>query len=275
MLSTASILTYSIDRFFNILYAGIIVISIYLTYFFSDILELNFTLSILSSIILVLTINFLLIKRLFLTLKLRGAHPYVLLITSLGVYIIIIGIIGMAFGYESIFLLPSKSVKSMEFFGGNISFVQLITIIVSALLFGIIHYAYTRTSYGAQIRAVSSNNKLATNFGIDTNRYSLLVNISAALLFSIIGILIGIDTGATPNIGFNLLLYGIIVMIIGGSGNLLFIALAAIFLSTLQHLSAYFFNTKWMDTMAYIVLILFLIWKPLGFSGIRLKKMDI
>jgi branched-chain amino acid transport system permease protein len=30
-----------------------------------------------------------------------------------------------------------------------------------------------------------------------------------------------------------------------------------------------------MDAIAYIILIIFLIWKPLGFSGKRLKKAEI
>jgi len=30
-----------------------------------------------------------------------------------------------------------------------------------------------------------------------------------------------------------------------------------------------------MDAVTYIILILFLIWKPLGFSGKRLKKLEV
>lgn len=89
------------------------------------------------------------------------------------------------------------------------------------------------------------------------------------------GILVGLDTGATPTIGFNLLLYGIIVMIISGTGNLSYLVLASLILASVQHLTAYYIDTKWMDAIAYIILIVFLIWKPLGFSGQRLKKIEI
>jgi branched-chain amino acid transport system permease protein len=275
ILSTAFYLVYSIDKIFNITYAGIIVTNIYLTYLFNNIIEVNFIFSFLCSLITTLLINSLLVKFLFSPLKNKGAHPYVLLIASLGIYIIIISIIGLTFGYESIFLLSGKSTKSLIIFGGSISLVQLLTILISVVLFGIIFYFYTKTHLGSRIRAISSNNKLAVNFGINTDKYSLLVNACAAFLFSIIGILIGIDTGATPSIGFNLLLYGIIIMIIGGTGNLLYLALASILLATIQHLSAYYFDTKWMDAIAYIILILFLIWKPLGFSGKKVKKVEI
>jgi len=49
----------------------------------------------------------------------------------------------------------------------------------------------------------------------------------------------------------------------------------ALLLATAQNLSAYYIDSKWMDATAYVILILFLIWKPLGFSGKRLKKVEI
>jgi branched-chain amino acid transport system permease protein len=61
-------------------------------------------------------------------------------------------------------------------------------------------------------------------------------------------------------------------MIIGGVGSLWGIVLGAFLLSTAQNVGGFLFDSKWMDAIAYIILILFLIWKPLGFSGKKLKK---
>lgn len=94
-------------------------------------------------------------------------------------------------------------------------------------------------------------------------------------LAAIAGILVAFDTDMTPTMGFNLLLYGIVAMIIGGVGSTWGLVGGAFLLATAQHLSAYPINSKWMDAIAYIILILFLIWKPLGFSGKRLKKIKI
>ena len=274
-LSLASFLAYSTEKYFNITYAGIIVLSIYFTYFFSNVLELNFLISSYFSIALSVIINILILIFVFQSMKSRGAHPFVLLIASLGIYIIIIGLIGYIFGYESIFLLPVKNVTSYSFFSGNISLVQAITIFLSIFLFIIITFLYYKTSLGSRIRAISSNPTLSSIFGINTNKVSLIVNGIAAFLFSLVGILVGLDTGATPNIGFDLLLYGIVVMIISGTGNLGYLVLASLLLATVQHLSVFYIDTKWMQTIAYVVLILFLVWKPLGFSGKRLKKNEI
>jgi branched-subunit amino acid ABC-type transport system permease component len=64
-------------------------------------------------------------------------------------------------------------------------------------------------------------------------------------------------------------------MIIGGVGSNWGIIGGALLLAISQHLTAYFIDSKWMDATTYIILIFFLLWKPLGFSGKRLKKIEI
>jgi branched-chain amino acid transport system permease protein len=59
---------------------------------------------------------------------------------------------------------------------------------------------------------------------------------------------------------------------IGGVGSNWGLAGGALLLAMAQHLAAYYIGSQWMDAIAYIILILFLIGKPLGFSGKRLKK---
>jgi branched-chain amino acid transport system permease protein len=64
-------------------------------------------------------------------------------------------------------------------------------------------------------------------------------------------------------------------MIIGGVGSTWGLIGGALLLATTQHLTSYYIDSKWMDAITYVILILFLIWKPLGFSGSRLKKNEI
>jgi branched-chain amino acid transport system permease protein len=75
--------------------------------------------------------------------------------------------------------------------------------------------------------------------------------------------------------GFQILLYGIIVMIIGGIGNIWGLVSASILLASAQHFGAFYFDSKWMEAISYLILILLLIIKPLGFSGRKLKKVNV
>jgi branched-chain amino acid transport system permease protein len=45
--------------------------------------------------------------------------------------------------------------------------------------------------------------------------------------------------------------------------------------ATAQHPAAYYIDTKWMGAVIYIILILFLIPKPPGFTAKELKKVEI
>ena len=96
-----------------------------------------------------------------------------------------------------------------------------------------------------------------------------------SLLVSVVGILIAFDMNMYPTMGFNWLLYGVVVMIISGIGSQLGLIAGALSLAIMQHVFAYYIGSQWMDAIAYILLILFLIWKPLGISGKQLKKTEI
>ena len=134
---------------------------------------------------------------------------------------------------------------------------------------------YHFTKLGIQMRAITSNQALATIFGINAEKVILFACMIGSCLASTTGILVAFDTDMTPTMGFKFFLYGIIVMIIGGVGSSWGLILGALCLASAQQLGAYYIDTKWIDAIAYAILILFLIWKPLGFSGQRLKKIEI
>lgn len=96
-----------------------------------------------------------------------------------------------------------------------------------------------------------------------------------SVLTAVAGILVAFDVDMTPTMGFKWLLYGVVAMIIGGVGSYWGLIGGAFLLATSQHIAAYYIGNQWMDAVAYIILILFLIVKPLGFSGKRLKKIEI
>ena len=134
---------------------------------------------------------------------------------------------------------------------------------------------YNYSNLGKKIRAVSENTELSSIYGISSNKVILIcVGISSALS-AIVGILSAMDTNLTPTMGFNLLLYGIVAMIIGGVGSFRGLLMGSLLVAVAQNLVAFYLDTKWMDAVAYIILITFLLWKPLGFSGKRLKKIEI
>jgi branched-chain amino acid transport system permease protein len=197
------------------------------------------------------------------------------MIASIGLYIVFQNLVSLVWGDDIKSLRTENISVGNEFFGAYITNIQITTIIICLLLF-IGSLTFVKYSMiGKAFRGISSNNDLSNILGINSNKLILILFGIASFLAAIVGILVGFDSDLTPTMGFNLLLYGVVAMIIGGVGSSWGLVGGALLLASAQHFCAYFIDSKWMDAIAYIILILFLIWRPLGFSGKRLKKVEI
>ena len=205
----------------------------------------------------------------------KSAPPLAYLIASIGLYVVLQNCISLYFG-DDIKIINTSEVKAgNQIFGAYITTIQIITIFVSIALFVAVNLFLHYTATGKSIRAVASNPELCNIYGISSNNIILIAFGIGSALAAIAGILSAMDTNMLPTFGFNLLLYGVVAMIIGGVGSTKGLIAGALLVAIAQHLAGYYIDTKWMDAVTYIILILFLIWKPLGFSGKRLKKVEV
>ena len=233
-------------------------------------LTLSFTLSLLFSLVLSFLLWFIYLK-----IGYSNLESWQTLIISLGLYIILENVISIIWGNSTISFRSLFENSTYELLEIRITFIQLITILVSvtALLFTRIWLV--KTKLGNMIRAVSSNPSLSVILGINKERVILVSFLIGGLLASLSGILIAADRDMTPNFGFNWLLYALVAMIIGGLGKLRFIVLGSLFLAATQQFSAFYLNSKWMNAITFIILVVFLYFKPYGFSGQKLRKIEI
>jgi branched-chain amino acid transport system permease protein len=197
------------------------------------------------------------------------------LIASIGLYLVLQNTVSLYFGDDTKIINTAEITVGHEIFGAYITTTQIIIIFVSLSLFIAANLFLRFNKIGKSIRAVSSNPELCNIYGISSNKIILIAFTIGSALAGIAGILSAMDTNMTPTFGFNLLLYGVVAMIIGGVGSTRGLLAGSFLVATAQHLAAFYLDTKWMDAVTYIILILFLIWKPLGFSGNRLKKVEV
>ncbi len=275
LLSLSFVLNYYPTKFFHLAHAVVITFGAYFTYLFSQQLGLSLWLSIPLAIIGATAIGVICEISVYKPLRKRNSTPLILLIASLGLYIVLQNVISMLWGDDTKSIRTWEVKVGNEIFGAYITDIQIIIIVVSIVLFVATLLFIKYTKIGKNMRAISENEELSNIFGINSNKVILWSFAIGSALAAIAGILIAFDTDMTPTMGFNLLLYGVVAMIIGGVGSVRGLIGGAFLLAAAQHLGAYYIDSKWMDAIAYIILILFLIWKPLGFSGKRLKKVNI
>lgn len=268
-------LIFSINKFINIFHAIIITSGAYFCFTFSELLSIPITLSITMSIISCVIINFAFgyfFSQIQSYLKISSIK---MLIITLGLYIVFQNLISIIWGDGLIFIPIGGGNHIYKLFGGSITNIQIMTLTISLIIYITFTIFMKNSIIGKRIRAISSNSELSSIFGIKYVRIVFYANGIAALLASLVGILIAADTGMMPTMGFNIFLYGVVVAIIGGIGSNKGLIGGAFLLAAIQHISAYFVSSQWMDSISYIVLIIFLIWKPLGFSGKQIKKVEI
>lgn len=84
------------------------------------------------------------------------------------------------------------------------------------------------------------------------------------MIAGLAGILYGLDTGIEPTMGLSLLLKGVIASIIGGIGNVYGGVLGAFLLGFVENFGIWKISGEWKDAIAFVVLILFLLFRPNG-----------
>ena len=267
--------SYFISKYFNFSQAVIISLGAYFTYLFQSNYNFPFFLSIPLAIIISIGVGLLSEILIFKPMRKRNLPSFAFLVASIGLYAVLQNCISISFGDDTKTINTGAISVGHNFLDAYITTIQIVTILVAIILFIGMYFLYNKTTLGTQIRAVSENKDLATIYGISSNKIILICVAISCALSSIAGILSAMDTNLTPTMGFNLLLYGVVAMIIGGVGSFRGLLLGSLLVATSQNLVAYYFQIKWMDAVAYIILIAFLLWKPLGFSGKRLKKIEI
>ncbi len=264
---------YRTTHFFHIAHAIMITFGAYLIYLFANVT--NLYISVIYTIILTIILSLVIYLFIYNSLLKKQVPPWQMLIASLGVYIVSQNLISMCFGDDTKSFRIWEIKEGHQFLGAYITDVQIITIVVSIILLFLSWLFIEKTKAGKQIKAVSSNPEMASILGISKEKAILVSFALGSGLAAVAGILIAADTDMTPTMGFNWLLYAVIAMIIGGMGKMRYLFMGALLLATAQHLSAYYLDSKWMNATAFIILIIFLYFKPYGFSGQKLKKAEI
>lgn len=266
---------YSTLRFFHIIHAISITLGAYIVYFVSIQQGLPLwwaiPVSIAAAILLMLIIN----QCIYKPLQKRKLESWQMMIASLGIYVVLQNMVSIVWGDSTLSFRTWEIKQGHEFLGAYITDVQIITIISSIVLLVASWLFLEKTNIGRQVKAVSSNPELSTIFGISKSRAVVWSFVIGSGLAACAGILIAADTDMTPTMGFNWLLYAVVAMIIGGMGKMRYLFSGCLFLASAQHLAAYYLDSKWMNAIAYIILIVFLYFRPYGFSGKRIKKAEI
>lgn len=266
-------LIYTTARFFHIAHAAVIALGAYGSLWLSEFLP--FGPAALLAVGLAAMVGLGCELTVYRSMRNKQQPNLAFLIASLGIYVVLQNLVSLAAGDELVNIFRPDNGGRYHWLGASFSGLQLVTMGIALILVSALLLYLQFTAGGKSLRALSENPMLAEVYGVSAAGTLRLGFIMGSALGAAGGILYGLNTGITPTFGFQLLLYGVVAMIVGGVGSTIGMAGGALLLATLQHLTAYLGDTRWTDAMTYTLLILFLAWRPLGFAGRRLKKVSL
>ncbi len=159
-------------------------------------------------------------------------------------------------------------------FGAAVSNVTLI-IIIAALAFALMaDVAINRTKFGRGIRAVAQDPDTATLMGVSRERVIMTTFLIGGVLAGAAALLytLKVPQGIIYSGGFLLGIKAFSAAVLGGIGNLRGALLGGLLLGIMENYGQAVFGTQWRDVVAFVLLVLVLLFRPTGILGESLGK---
>lgn len=147
--------------------------------------------------------------------------------------------------------------------------VRVASMMVALLLVIALHQFLQRSYFGKAIRATVEDWVEATYMGIDVHRVYIVSFIIGGALAAIAGSLVSVGYSIQPTMGLEWTLVSLVVMTLGGLGNILGTFVGGIILGVAQALTACFFGGAYRQVVGLLLFLLILIFRPQGLFGLR------
>ena len=216
-------------------------------------------------------------------LRKRNARGLTFLITAIGMSFVLQEFVHFVLpkiwtGYggsnaqQPIILVQPKT--QFTIFGATVSNVTLVIIVSAVLLAVLADIAINRTKFGRGIRAVAQDPTTATLMGVSRERIIMTTFFIGGLLAGAAALLytLKVPQGVVYWGGFLLGIKAFSAAVLGGIGNLRGALLGGLLLGVMENYGQAVFGTQWRDVVAFILLVLVLLFRPTGILGESLGK---
>jgi branched-chain amino acid transport system permease protein len=210
---------------------------------------------------------------------LRSRPRLVVLITAIGVSLLLQNLAqsNFIFGPTPRSFPPLIEVKTvLRFHVGNtvdpvaITNLDLLSLSLSVVLMGAMTWIVMKTKVGLALRAVSHRVDTAALMGINTDRTISWTFMFGSALAAVAGVMDAIRYDVRPLMGLMPGLKAFIAAVLGGIGSIPGALAGALLLGLVETLAKYYLPrgyTEYADGVAFVVLILILLFKPSGLLG--------
>ncbi len=262
-------LQYGVARILNLAYGEILIGAAFAAY----VLVTFAGIGPLLGLLIIVPLSFILsygIYRILLTPLVRRARTRAILevdsiLATFGLLFVLQGIMLAIFGgnYTSYSYLNS----GVDLLGTTIAANRLLVFFVAIILGGAFYYALTHTRIGTALRAVAVDPQAAGLVAIDVRWASGLAFALGGALAATGGVLISMFLTFSANIGVVFTMKALIIVIMGGVGNVLGALVAGLLLGLAESFVATFGDPGLTLAATYAIFLIVLLFRPEGLFG--------
>jgi branched-chain amino acid transport system permease protein len=150
---------------------------------------------------------------------------------------------------------------------------QYLTILAVTLVLVVLQFFFfERTLIGKKMQAVSQDKEMASLLGIPVALMIVLTFVYSATLGGIAGILVAPILFVSVNMGASIALKAFAASIIGGFGDVTGAIVGGLALGVIETFGASYISVPYKDAFAFLVLFVFLLFRPQGIFGERIAE---
>jgi branched-chain amino acid transport system permease protein len=193
----------------------------------------------------------------------KGASPGAHLVSSLGIFILLVQVVSMYWGEETKVLRTGLD-SVFELWRAAVTRVQFVAAVASVLLIALFFMWLRFTGLGLQFRALASNQAETALRGYNLRRLRLVAFGISGLLATASAILVSLDLGFNSQGGLTALFLAVVAVIVGGRETFAGPVVGGILLGMVRTLAVWFLSTRWQEGITFLLLALFLFVRPSG-----------
>jgi branched-chain amino acid transport system permease protein len=129
--------------------------------------------------------------------------------------------------------------------------------------------------FGRAMRATTTNSEMAGLVGIPVTRVYVVAMLLGNGLGALAGALAALTQGASTDMGFNGALLAAVAVLIGGIGSLVGAAIGGALLALAMNVGIWQLSSEWQLSIAFGVLMVFMVVRPRGLLGERLARAEL
>jgi branched-chain amino acid transport system permease protein len=269
LIAVSFALIFNVTHVFHLAHGATFAVGAYLIYLFAAMVGLPFLVAIGASLLCTAGFGVAIELGLYRPLRRAAAPPTILFLASVGILIVVEGLLGLVFGTQALSFetLPFQPVVlgPVTLTTANVGMLASWPLIAAVLVY------LGRSRHGRFLRAVGDSEPVASSLGIPLDRVFVLSFGLGSALAVPAALLYGWSQGLVPVMGLNGILIGSAAVIIGGRHGLLPGALVALVIGTVQAVLVAFIPTGWQDGIIFSLLLAALLVRPEGIFGYALR----